>query len=554
MQDSRVKIQLAESLEWRRYSNPRRNLAEASSSLLELGLFHITLHQESYVMWVTIDEDTLNSFALLNSNLASPQGFVNLGIAAMEILADLLLSHPPEDPSTDDHRASCVVEIKIRTIPKCRDDKYSLRNRIRTALAKIVSLIQSHYPSLIAKAYIINPRDEYLAYCDIPERLLRNTVLLRSPKDLGLYLGSWVPPEYGGIGKPLSESNCLGTLSLEPRIHENTDESARYLAEDCLPSTAAGNEEDKMEQPVSSEDTSQTTEGTEPDNPEPRLIYSETIGPPTIILDPEDLETREDLCPSKMGARLVLADTEMLVKFGYGVRLAEAEALHLVSTRTTVPVPKLLSAYILDGTGYIVMSYEEGGSLESYWVHSSNLEQEKLIQQLHGYVKQLREIKGDFIGSLDGSTCRDGIFEAGYGDYRQYSYGPYSSEQDFNEGIVQALRDRLHPRTLEKKDDPESSFFNGEYMLYQTVRELRGHEIVFTHADLHPGNIIVRSDGTPVILDWGLAGFWPAYWEFYRAMHNPSWRRSWDRMVERFVPPYYIEYGVMSRVFSVVWN
>ncbi|PLB43658.1 kinase-like protein [Aspergillus steynii IBT 23096] len=548
LRDSGAKIQLAESLEWRRYSYPRRVLAKTRSFLLELGLFRITLHQGSYVMWVTIDEDTLNSSALLNSNLASSEGFVNLGITAMELLADILLGHPPSESSADDHRASCVVEFNLRDIPKSRDMKYSLRNRIRTAIAKMVSLIRSYYPSFISKAYIINPSEEYLAYLDVPERLLRETVLLQSPKDLGLHLGSQVPPEYGGFGKSLSESDCLRTFSLDSKMHDSTKEKA------SLSTIATENEKDGTEPLVSSGSIAQTTDDPEPEEPQLRLIYSETIGPPTIVLDPEDLEASEDLCPNKMGARLVLADSDMLVKFGHGVRLAEAEALHLVSVRTAIPAPKLLSAYILDGTGYIVMSYEAGESLESYWDHSSSTEQEDIIQQLHSYVKQLREIKGDFIGGIDESPCRDGIFEAGYGDYRQYSYGPYSSEQSFNEGMVQALRDRLHPKTLERNDDPESVFFTGEYTLYQTVRALKDHEIVFTHADLHPGNIIVRSDGTPVILDWGLAGFWPAYWEFYRAMHNPTWRRSWDRMVEKFIPPYYIEYGVMGRVFSVVWN
>lgn len=245
-----------------------------------------------------------------------------------------------------------------------------------------------------------------------------------------------------------------------------------------------------------------------------RLIYSEIIGPPSIILDPGDLQTANSLCPDKMGARVVFADSETVAKFGHGVRLAEAEAIHLASTRTTIATPRLLSAYILDGVGYIVMSYEPGESLAQYWDRVSKPEQNRVLEQLQDYVNQMREIPGDFIGGLDRSPCRDGIFEAGYGDYTSYSYGPYSSEESFNEGIVQALRDRMRPKVLEREDDIESNFFNSEYMLYQTVRGLKNHKIVFTHGDLHPGNIIVRADGTVVLLDWGLAGFWPEYWEF----------------------------------------
>lgn len=61
-------------------------------------------------------------------------------------------------------------------------------------------------------------------------------------------------------------------------------------------------------------------------------------------------------------------------------------------------------------------------------------------------------------------------------------------------------------KVLEREHDIESNFLNSVCMLYQTVRGLKNHKIVFTHADLQPGNII-RTDGTPVLLDWGLAGF-----------------------------------------------
>lgn len=168
-----------------------------------------------------------------------------------------------------------------------------------------------------------------------------------------------------------------------------------------------------------------------------------------------------------MGARLVRADTDMIVKFGHDVRLAEAEALDLISEQTSIAAPKLLSAYIRDGITYIIMSYEEGELLPSYWDRVSNTEHERILEQLHDYVQQLRNIKGDFIGGLDRSPCRDGIFDAGYGDYTQYSYGSYDSEESFNEGIVQALRDRFPPIAFEgETTDPESIFFTEEFTFY----------------------------------------------------------------------------------------
>ncbi|KAG2418927.1 hypothetical protein HFD88_002030 [Aspergillus terreus] len=385
---------------------------------------------------------------------------------------------------------------------------------------------------------------------------MRQTVLLQDPKDLALHLGFDVPPEYGGQGTPLATSDLLKQVDVDDRIDETKSDTDQ--PPEILPTSAtacSGKEADTEETPHSSHESThtQTSDGPNPTGTEPRLLYSETIGPPDIILDPEDLKTAEAVVPGKQGACLVFADSDMVVKYGYGVRLAEAEAMFLVSKRTTIATPKLLSAYVLDGTGYIVMSYEEGEPLAHYWDRVSEAEQEKILLQLRNYVEQMRGVKGDFIGGIDYSSCCDGIFEGGFGDYTKYSYGPYESEESFNEGIVQALRDRLPTELLEHEGDPDSVFFTSEFLLYQTVRGLKGHEIVFTHGDLHDRNIIVRADGTVVLLDWGSAGFWPEYWEFYRAMFGSPWKVSWDRMVEKFIPPYYVESAIMQKVFATVW-
>ncbi|KAB8203915.1 kinase-like domain-containing protein [Aspergillus parasiticus] len=345
------------------------------------------------------------------------------------------------------------------------------------------------------KTYIIYPSPEYLAILDAPEYLLRNTILFQKPEEM------------------TGQENRQNELEGEGKGDSSTEDKESVCGQ--------------ASQGVESTDRQQCT--TSPEEPKLRLIYSEDIGPPTFILDPEDLKDTEDLLPDRMDACLAWADTDMLVKFGHGVHLAEAEALHLVSKRTTIAAPKLLSAYILDGTGYIIISYEHGTPFEQYWDNASETEHQRILAQLTDYVQQMRAIEGSFIGGLDHSPCRDGVFEGGYGDHTKYSYGPYESES-FNEGMVQALRDWLPAKLLESENDPQSNFWASEYILQQTVRGLKGHKIVFTHCDLHGGNMLVRYDSTVVLLDWGLSGFWPECWEFYRAIFNPPWRTPWDRM------------------------
>ncbi|OQE89817.1 hypothetical protein PENNAL_c0013G06240 [Penicillium nalgiovense] len=541
LQVSRASASLEKTLEWRRFSDPRALLAEADSILLDLDC-HITLNEGKYVLWVSIDEMKIKGYSPLHQSLTTTKG------------SDL-----------HDYSTSCVVEFKIQPVQNTNEGQLSFQKKLCNALEELVTFIRYHYPNILGKAYIINPPDEYLASLDIDEALLRDTVLLENPDCLARYLGSQLPPRYGGTGESLVECDFPpnGCLAGDPKgntgpgtpevssaastgvdktiVKKETTDSAMDIGCACPEGLDEGLEEG-------------LEKGLETEEEKPRLIYSETIGPPSIILDPGDLQTADDLCPDKMGARIVFADSDTVVKFGHNVRLAEAEALHLASTRTTIATPKLLSAYILDGVGYIVMSYEAGEPLEQYWDRVSTTEQSRILETLRDYVNQMREIPGAFIGGLDRSPCRDGIFEAGYGDHTSYTYGPYPSEEGFDEGIIQALRDRLPPKVLERGHDTESNFFNNEYMLYQTIRGLKDHKILFTHADLHPGNIVVQTDGNVVLLDWGLAGFWPEYWEFYRAMHNPSWRVSWDRMVEKFIPPFYVEYSVIKRVFETVWS
>lgn len=284
--------------------------------------------------------------------------------------------------------------------------------------------------------------------------------------------------------------------------------------------------------------------GTVETPPEPRLLYSKRIGFPPYVLDPKDLDKAQDLCPDKMGPRIVEGEEGTLVKFGLGVRLAEAEAMHFIAEETSIKLPRLEAAYTLDGITYIVMSYEDGVPLNTYWDSTSEAQHTHVLDQLKDYVQQMQAISGSFIGSVDESYCEDGVFSA-WGS-ESLTYGPFDNESAFNEGIIQALRNRLA--------QPEAEPTTRDHFLHATVRSLKDHAIVFCHADLHPSNMLVKDDGTVILLDWGCAGFWPAYWEWYRVMATYAWKASWHLEMEKCVPPFHIECMVMEKVANVVWN
>jgi hypothetical protein len=55
--------------------------------------------------------------------------------------------------------------------------------------------------------------------------------------------------------------------------------------------------------------------------------------------------------------------------------------------------------------------------------------------------------------------------------------------------------------------------------------------IVFTHGDLHRGNIIISSKGVPrvlAIVDWHQSGWYPAYWAFCKALWTTAIGDEWE--------------------------
>ncbi|OAL64706.1 hypothetical protein A7C99_4140 [Trichophyton rubrum] len=363
---------------------------------------------------------------------------------------------------------------------------------------------------------------------------LVEAIMLKERHELAMYLGDTIPIRYGGSGKPLHEIDYLST-------QKNVDHD--------FPRDTGGTMTLSPDVPHSGAEP-------KPNTPEPKGIkthfnYSKVIGFPRTILDPKDLDDWPKLCPRKGGARIVHIDSGMLVKYGHGVRLAEAEAMHLVSTSTTVAVPHLISAYVLDDICYIIMSIAEGELLSSFLTHANEKSREKVISNLRDAVNQLREIKGTYIRGLDHTTCRDPIFNSWWGE-KPIEYGPFESESSFNEGIIQALRNRFPPKP--RPVDPESPRYVSEYINHQTVRSLKGHQIVFTHGDLRPDNVIFKPDCSVVIIDWGLSGYRPEYWEYFRAMVTIPIKESWDLVTEKYIPPYYIVAATIKRIAAIMWE
>ncbi|QKX55273.1 uncharacterized protein TRUGW13939_02365 [Talaromyces rugulosus] len=149
---------------------------------------------------------------------------------------------------------------------------------------------------------------------------------------------------------------------------------------------------------------------------------------------------------------------------------------------------------------------------------------------------ELHSRKPDFIGSVDGSPCEDPVFCAEIG-----GFSPYKTEEDFKEGLVRAMR--LSPNNSRVDH------------IAKLVKALPKHEIVLTHSDIAPRNIIVRGDHIVGILDWEMAGFYPAYWEYAKALYMTDWPSRWiaDGTVDEIMEPYYLEHAVLLHLQDLLF-
>lgn len=251
------------------------------------------------------------------------------------------------------------------------------------------------------------------------------------------------------------------------------------------------------------------------------------------IISPEELATA-----SRFGEFVPVykIDANTVVKTGDSVRLAEAETMKLVRAKTTIPVPEIYNAYTDSSTGNvcIVMEFVKGDCLVDVWDRYNAAQKQEVIEQLRDMFSQLRTLKGSFIGSIDGTACEDPLFEDDLG-----AYGPYDSEDDFNNGIVTALKSSLTGGWVETICD--------------MVDTLKDHETVLTHGDFSPRNILVQGSEVVAILDWEMSGFYPEYWEFMKAHYRPAWESDWikDKAVNKILKPYLVELAVFLHVNSV---
>lgn len=245
--------------------------------------------------------------------------------------------------------------------------------------------------------------------------------------------------------------------------------------------------------------------------------------------------------------KITQIEDDVILKQGSSVWPNEEAAINLVQAYAAdVPVPTVYHASFdrdPDGVvrhGMLYMEFIPGESLQSAWPRLGMGERERICRDTWALVDKLRliprpqqEMKEEdtqvFYCAADGTS---NIINPIVGDI----YEPSPPLRD-----DEALRTRIWERYVE---------YNGlSYPDGQSVRDLlpRSETAVFTHGDIHPGNILVNEkeedDGSSDVrivglIDFESAGFFPDYWEYAQMMRFGGERDEdeWRLMMERTAP------------------
>lgn len=250
------------------------------------------------------------------------------------------------------------------------------------------------------------------------------------------------------------------------------------------------------------------------------------------------------------GRRVILYDDYYIIKYGANVSLTEGKNMLFVRETQAAPVPEVFALYsTTDEQGYtinyIIMEYITGHGLNTIWAHLDSSQKMKFSSQLHLYFEALRKLPTPgYFGCVGKQPFEQSMFwTAPEHDANGVVSGPFDTETELNNALVEKY---LYNSGLNHK----ASYYRRVLPLV-----LQNHKSVFTHGDLQRKNIIVKDDGTVVVIDWETAGWYPEYWEYALAMLAcGAWNDDWHESVQHVLAEYPNEYAWFDMLMRELWS
>lgn len=201
---------------------------------------------------------------------------------------------------------------------------------------------------------------------------------------------------------------------------------------------------------------------------------------------------------------------------------------------TRIPVPTVYAILTNKKTEreIIIMEYIPYLSLDKTWSTLDVAEKEDVAKQLATYFTELRALPspGFFgcslpaeFGNLGKKPLPDFLFtphgtDEGFGR-------PFNTIEQLGKGLGECL-------TNSDTTEPERREFYNRLIPMILKNE---SPPVFTHGDLQLRNIIRKEDGQVVIIDWGLCGWFPEWWEYCYTVYAADFSTDWPTYIPKFL-------------------
>ncbi|KAF5667248.1 phosphotransferase family [Fusarium heterosporum] len=223
----------------------------------------------------------------------------------------------------------------------------------------------------------------------------------------------------------------------------------------------------------------------------------------------------------------------LAVKFGRDETVSVSEGQCLWALRRLlpeVPVPEIYGWSTEDGYVLLFMEMVKGITVEKRWPSMTKDEKTSFWGTLKSVVSNLRTLSQDpddrFLGRID----RSPYYDISITNSNRPSAGPFTSVKGFHDWLSITIRQGIeeHWPGMKPEEIPDP------------YREMLPDDaqVIFTHADLHPSNIIVSPDSPSTIvaiIDWEQSGWYPDYWEFCKAEYTAEIGSEWHRYMLRFL-------------------
>ncbi|OBT49015.1 hypothetical protein VE00_00254 [Pseudogymnoascus sp. WSF 3629] len=197
------------------------------------------------------------------------------------------------------------------------------------------------------------------------------------------------------------------------------------------------------------------------------------------------------------------------VKRGTGHQVyREVEIMEFVRQHTSIPIPSVFEIYV-----------DENDESRSSCM---NEEARRATQaDLRSYLDELWTVPSPtptYIGSCSGGSAYDHRLNNGH------PCGPFASVSDFHDFLVV----------------PVARCPRQELIKHYRQQPADNRGVVFTHADLCGDHIFVEPTTGRItgIIDWEMAGWWPAYWEHTKSRFGSRYQTWWKTLIAHVLDSY----------------